>query len=120
RAADDLGLVPQGRVARRRAGLRRFSDAGSGGLGGAHPVLKYAHLQAVRAERLRQRDRVAVEAVEREQRPVADAAVAEGFDLQIVSDRARAACEHASATPAQANRHLGWRSKGGYQYAVQR
>jgi hypothetical protein len=62
------------------------SDAALGVAAAAGPVLEDAHGQAVRPERLRQRDRVAVEAVEREERPVAQHAGMKRFQLHVVAD----------------------------------
>ena len=86
--------VPQRRVISTPAGAQtsvvpRARCAGAGSSTG-----RRAPRRPLRAEHRGQRDRVAVEAVEREQRPVAQHAALEGFELHVVADRAGAARHH--------------------------
>src|ERR1700733_13485475 len=101
-------------VSLRRPGERRWvgdpkrsvraerSDAALGGASKPRPILINAHPQAAGAERRWQPDRVAVEAVEREQGSVAQPAPLEGFELHVVPDGSRSARQHPAAAFAQA------------------
>ena len=92
-----LALTRRRAVPQRRVTL----DASLGGPARARPVLVDPHPQAAGPEHRRQRDRVAVEAVEREQGAIAQHRALEGFQQHEVADRRRAAGEHARAVPAQ-------------------
>jgi len=78
------------------------SDGALGGAAEAGPELVDAHSQAARAKRRWQPERIAVEAVEREQGVVAQCASPEGFELHVVADGGRAARAHPAALLAQA------------------